>query len=44
MGYLHTLLDYWKSPKGKHDVLDYIRAIIIIGAVAALIRITAEML
>ena len=26
MGYLRTIYQYLQTPKGKHDVLDYLRA------------------
>lgn len=25
-GYWRTLRQYWRSPKGRHDILDYARA------------------
>ena len=28
--YLRVIKDYWKTPKGRHDILDYTRAIIIV--------------
>jgi hypothetical protein len=39
MGYFHSLVNYLKTDKGKHDCLDYIRAIVIMAAVMAGIRI-----
>ena len=28
-GYFTTLANYFNNPKGRHDVLDYLRAIVI---------------
>ena len=39
MGYLQSLVNYLKTDKGKHDCLDYIRAIMIMAAVMVGIRI-----
>ena len=36
-GYLRTLKNYIATPKGRHDVLDYFRALIIIALTSALI-------
>ena len=29
-GYLRTLRNYLKTPKGRHDTLDYLKALILI--------------
>jgi hypothetical protein len=39
MGYFYSLVNYLKTDKGKHDCLDYIRAIVIMAAVMVGIRI-----
>lgn len=44
MGYINALRNYLKTPKAKHDLLDYIRAIIVIAAVMATVRIALDML
>lgn len=30
VGYLRTIRNYWKTPKGRHDILDYLKAIVMI--------------
>ena len=35
-GYLRTLKNYFATNKGRHDILDYIRAVIIIALTALL--------
>jgi len=42
MGYIYSMVNYLKTDKGRHDCLDYIRAIIIMFAVMAGIRILLE--
>jgi hypothetical protein len=44
MGYFYSLMNYLKTDKGKHDCLDYIRAIMIMAAVMAGIRILIQTL
>ncbi|HMM22779.1 MAG TPA: hypothetical protein PKA10_18835 [Selenomonadales bacterium] len=44
MGYLHTFWNYLRSPKGRHDFMDYIRAAVILAAVMAIIRVMMDML
>ncbi|GMB00658.1 hypothetical protein [Pelosinus sp. IPA-1] len=39
MGYFYSLVQYLKTDKGRHDCLDYIRAILIMAAVMIGIRI-----
>lgn len=43
MGYLYTFMSYLKSPKGRHDVVDYLRAVVILGSIMAIIRIMMDM-
>jgi len=42
MGYFYSLLYYLRTDKGKHDCLDYIRALLIMAAVMAGIRILLD--
>lgn len=42
MGYFYSLLNYLKTDKGRHDCLDYLRAIVIMFAVMAGIRILID--
>lgn len=44
MGYLRAILSYLRTPKGKHDFLDYIRAVIIITAVIMIVRVALELI
>lgn len=44
MGYFYSLLNYLKTDKGRHDCLDYLRAIVIICAVMAGIRILIDII
>jgi hypothetical protein len=44
MGYFYSLINYLKTDKGKHDCLDYIRAIMIMAAVMVGIRILIQTL
>jgi len=44
MGYFNSLVNYLKTDKGKHDCLDYIRAIMIMAAVMVGIRILVNIL
>ena len=37
--YLRTLKNYFATNKGRHDILDYIRAVIIIALTAAIITL-----
>ena len=39
MGYIYSSVNYLKTDKGRHDSLDYLRAIVIMFAVMAGIRI-----
>ena len=39
MGYIYSMINYLKTDKGRHDFLDYMRAIVIMLAVMAGIRI-----
>ncbi|WP_378953226.1 hypothetical protein [Pelosinus sp. sgz500959] len=42
MGYFYSLVNYLKTDKGRHDCLDYLRALLIMFAVMAAIRMLAE--
>jgi predicted aconitase with swiveling domain len=44
VGYLYALVNYLKTEKARHDIMDYVRAIIIMGAVMAMIRIMLDIL
>jgi chorismate synthase len=44
MGYLQTFWNYIKTEKGRHDITDYVRAVIIMASVIAMLRILAEFL
>lgn len=44
MGYFYSLKNYLKTDKGRHDSLDYLRALLIMFAVMAIIRIAAGIL
>jgi hypothetical protein len=44
MGYFYAFMNYLKTEKGKHDCLDYIRAIVIMFAVMAGIRILIDII
>ena len=36
-GYLRTIKNYWRDPKGRHDVLDFSRAGLIIALISLII-------
>lgn len=38
MGYIHAFLDYLRTPKGRHDLIDYLRAVVIIIATIIVVR------
>lgn len=38
MGYVHSLVKYLRTTKGKHDMIDYFRAMIIIIATMIVVR------
>jgi chorismate synthase len=44
IGYLRAINQYVSTEKGRHDLLDYIRAVVIIGAVMAMVRVLWDML
>ncbi|WP_198003893.1 hypothetical protein [Thermosinus carboxydivorans] len=44
MGYFYALWNYLKTDKARYDLMDYIRAAIIIGAVMAMVRVLADIL
>lgn len=37
--YIRVIKDYWKFPKGRHDIIDYARAIGLILMVTAVISL-----
>lgn len=39
INYWKTLKQYWSTPKGHHDIIDYSRAIIIILTISLIISI-----
>ena len=39
MGYVYALSQYFRTDKGRHDLLDYIRAVVIIASVMAMVRV-----
>lgn len=39
MGYVYAIANYLRTEKGRHDLFDYIRAIIIMCAVMAMVRV-----
>ena len=44
MAYMKAIVYYLQAEKTRHDILDFLRAIMIIGAVMAVIRVAMEML
>jgi len=44
MGYLQALMNYMKTDKARWDIVDYIRAVVIIAAMMAMVRIVVDML
>lgn len=44
MGYFYAVWNYLKTEKARNDIMDYIRAIIIIGSVMAMVRILLDIL
>jgi len=44
MGYFYSLVHYLKTDKGRHDCVDYLRAIVIMLAVMAGIRILIDII
>lgn len=36
-GYYYAIMNYLRTPKGRHDAVDYVRAIIIVAGVIAVI-------
>ncbi len=42
MGYLYAIINYLKTPKARHDLFDYIRAVLIISTIMALVRVTVD--
>jgi hypothetical protein len=44
MGYFYAILNYLKTDKARHDVVDYIRAAVIIAAVMAMVRVLIDII
>lgn len=44
MGYFYSFMNYLKTDKGRHDCLDYMRAILIMLAVMAGIKILIDII
>ncbi|MDR3589298.1 MAG: hypothetical protein P4N41_06520 [Negativicutes bacterium] len=44
MGYLWALINYLKTDKARWDLVDTIRAAVVIAAMMAMVRIVADML
>lgn len=44
LGYVYAISNYLRTEKGHHDFWDYIRAIIIMGAVMAMVRVLWDMI
>lgn len=42
MGYVRAIIAYIQTEKARHDIADYLRAIIIMAAVMTAIRIGVE--
>ena len=40
--YIRTLINYWRTPKGRHDLIDYAKAIAIILSTTAVIALIAK--
>lgn len=43
MGYVYAIANYLKTEKCRHDLFDYVRAMVIMAAVMAVIRISWDM-
>lgn len=44
MGYLRSLVEYLKTDKARWDIVDYIRAVVVIAAMMAMVRVVVDML
>ncbi len=44
MGYIHALWNWLKTDKTRHDLMDYLRAAVVIAAVMAMVRIMVDMI
>lgn len=44
MGYLRSLWNYLKTEKGRHDFVDYVRAMVIMAAAMAMLRIATDLI
>lgn len=43
-GYCYAVMNYLRTPKGRHDAVDYARAAAIITSVCLVVRLTANVL
>ena len=43
MAYMKAIVDYLQAEKTRHDIFDFLRAFMIMGAVMAVIRVVIEM-
>lgn len=44
MGYIISIVNYLKTEKARHDLMDYLRAAVIMFAVMAMLRIILDAL
>ncbi|MDT8902238.1 hypothetical protein [Anaeroselena agilis] len=44
MGYIHALWSWLKTEKTRHDLMDCLRAAVVIAAVMAMVRIVFDMI
>lgn len=44
MGYVRAIIAYFRTEKARHDVVDYLRAVVIMAAVMTAIRIGVEII
>jgi hypothetical protein len=44
MGYMYALWNWLKTEKTRRDLMDYLRAAVVIAAVMAMVRIVWDML
>ena len=44
MGWFRTLLQYWRNPKGRHDIKDYAKGLFVILLTAAVIIVLVRLL
>lgn len=44
IGYIRTLGQYWKNPKGRHDIGDYFRCIMSLVILAVIVAIIMKLM